>query len=202
MPGNLDLTDDEQNAFLAAIGHICLQWALLEQMILFVIGAVENLAMQKAYKMFAGLDMNPRINMAIHLAQEAGLPHNRFVKPLIDVRKALNSGLTDRRNMFVHGVHKFGTEQGEYVLTMTRWKGDKQSQTVTLLDAVKLAHEIALQAQKAGGIFDDYGVWKFSMEGDQKGREKIAEIETRLRSIRAKNLKRGFKLILGNLKPW
>src|SRR4051794_1451847 len=88
----------QQNVFLSAIGHICLQWALLEQSVLFVIGAIEDLPMQKAYVMFAGMDMKPRLNLAIELAMQARLPHARLIKPLMDIRKQLNrdgAGLAD-----------------------------------------------------------------------------------------------------------
>jgi hypothetical protein len=194
----------EQNAFLCAVGHICLQWALLEQTILFIIGAIENLPIQKAYKMFASLDIQPRLNMAIQLAEDAQLPYGRFIKPLKDIRAELQKGgakIADRRNLFVHGVHKFGTQHGEYVLTMTRWKGDRQSQTVTLVDAAQLAHEIALQAQKADRVFCDYGAWKFGVQHQEGPRDKIAKTKAELRLIRREQFKRGISLVLASLKP-
>jgi hypothetical protein len=195
----------DQNAFLSAIGHICLQWALLEQSILYIIGAIENLPMQKAYAMVAGMDIQPRLNLAIELAQQAGLPHLRFIKPLQNIRKELQrsgSGLADRRNMFVHGAHKFGENEGEYILKMSRWKGDKQSTTVTLLDAAQLANEIALQAQKAHSIFDDYGLWKFGAQNQTNSSEHIAYTKAVLRLIRREQIKRALKLLFANLKPW
>lgn len=192
----------EQNAFLCTIGHICLQWALLEQTILFIIGAIENVPIQKAFVMFAGLDMLPRLTMAINLAQEAKLPHLRFIKPLQDIRKEIREGLSDRRNLFVHGSHQLTEQQGEYVLVMSRWKGDKQRQTVSLLDGAKLSQDIAVLAQKANAIFCDYGLWKFGTKQDGNADQKIAQIKTSLRFIRAQQIKRAVKLILTNLKPW
>jgi hypothetical protein len=204
MADNIPNLEHEQNAFLAAIGHICLQWALLEQSLLFIIGTIENVPIPKAYKMFAHLDMKPRLNMAILLAQEAKLPHARFIRPLQDIRKALDKDgacLADRRNMFVHGSHQFGQNRGEYILTMSRWKGDKQNQTVTLLDAAQLIHEIILQVQKAQSVFQDYGVWKFGPEYQNDAGEQIAQTKARIRLIRAEQVKRAIKLLLANLRP-
>ena len=104
--------------------------------------------------------------------------------------------------MFVHGAHKFGNQQGEYVLTMSRWKGDKQSQVVTLIDAAQLAQQIALQAQKAESVFDDYGLWKFGIKNQQNGGEQVAQTKAFLRLVRAQQIKRAVKLLLTNLKPW
>lgn len=194
----------EQTAFLAAIGHICLYWALLEQTILFVISAIENVPVKKAYVVFAHLDMKARINMAILLAQDAGLPHQRFIRPLMDIRKQLDkdgSKLADRRNMFVHGAHKMGQSDGEYVLTMSRWKGDKREHTVTLVDASQLALELWVQAQKADAIYCDYGVWKFGSDPKEHGDEQIAKAKATLRLIRAYNIKRALKLLFANFKP-
>jgi hypothetical protein len=198
-------TDAEQNAFLSGIGHICLQWALLEQSVLYFIAQLEGIPLQKAYVIFAHLDMKPRLNMLILLAQDAKLPHNRFVKPLTELRRELDKDgakLADRRNMFVHGAHKVGKERGEYVLTMSRWKGDKQSQTVTLGDAAQLALELCVQAQKLNSIVEDYGFWKFGVGQQQNSRQQVAEAKAALRIVRTHQIKRAIKLLLANLKPW
>lgn len=194
----------DQNAFLAAIGHICLQWSRLEHSLLILIGTIENMPAEKAYLAFAGLDMIPRVNMAITLAQENKLPR-RMIGDLKGIRRELQkdgSNLANRRNMFVHGVHKFGDAAGEYVLTMSRWRGDKRDQTVTLIDAGQLAHEIALQAQIADSIFRNYGIWKFGVPDQGNGSQHIARTKAALRLIRAHQVKRAVKLLLSNLKPW
>lgn len=192
----------DQNSFLAGIGHICLQWALLEQTLLAIIAAAEDTSFDKVYTRFGNLDMQPRLNMAIKLAREARWP-NRLIKPLENIRKAIQSGekLGERRNLFVHGVHKDTDTPGEVSLTMARWSPDKRQQIVTLLDAVQLANRLAQLAQEADAVFGEYGVWKFGAKRERDGNEHIAQTKATARFIRAQNVKRAIKLLLTNLKP-
>jgi len=190
-------------AFLSGIGNVCVQWALLEGTLLHIIGCIEDMPIEKAYMVFAGLDMGQRMSMALRLARHAKLPHNRFIKPLMDVQSALQgrSGLGDKRNMYVHGAHEPGLQEGEFVLTMSRWKGDRRRTIVTLLDVAEVGYQLALQAQKAEAVFRDYGVWKFGPEYEHETDKKIAVTKTLIRQIRAYNRKRAIKLFLANLKP-
>lgn len=194
----------DQTSFLASIGHICLQWALLEQTILFIIGAAENLPIEKVYPRYGSLDMLPRLNMAINLTREAKWPV-RLTNPLVEIRKALQRDgdkIAERRNLFVHGVHKPTEVPGEFELTMARWSADKRNQIVTVVDGVELANSIAQLAQKADGIFRGYGVWQFGPEYETDRSEQVAQAKAMARFIRAHNIKRAFKLLLANLKPW
>lgn len=194
----------DQNSFLAGIGHICLQWALVEQTLLAIIAAAEDSSFDKVYTRFGGLDMQPRLNMAIKLTREAKWP-TRLTKPLIDIRRALQrsgENLGERRNLFVHGVHKDTAIPGEVCLTMARWSPDKRDQIVTVVDAVELANRLAQLVQEAEGVFRGYGVWKFGAEDNQDRHERIAKAKTTAGLIRAHNIKRAIKLLLANLKPW
>lgn len=163
----------DQVSFLAGIGNICLRWALLEHTILCIIGMIVERPAERAYVRFAGLDMIPRINMAITLADEAKWPL-RFTKRLRAIRKELQGGLADERNMFVHGAHDFGERDGEFRLTMSRWKGDRMRRTVTLLEASALGNRLSLLAQEGHSIFSDYGTWKFGPDAKQETAEQIA----------------------------
>ena len=198
------LPPTDLNSFLAGIGHICLQWALLEQTVLFVIASAETLPIDKVYPRYCGLDMLPRLNMAIGLTREAKWPV-RLTRPLVEIRTALQrggGGIADRRNLFVHGVHKLTDVPGEYELTMARWGPDKRDQTVTVVDAAELANRIAQLVQKAEGVFRDYGIWKFGSEHQADRGEPIAHRVATARIIRAHNIKRALKLLFTNLKPW
>lgn len=190
----------DMNSFLASVGHVCLQWSLLEHTILFIIGMGEEMPAEKACNRFAGLDMLPRLGMAISLAEEAKWPQ-RYTKRLRNIRKAIQSGLNDQRNLFVHGVHEATGVEGEFQLTMSRWKGDRRCQIVTILEASELAHQLSLLAQEAQSIFSDYGVWKFGAERYHDVFQQPAQTKAALRLIRRQNIKRGFKLIFTNLKP-
>jgi hypothetical protein len=192
----------DQLSFLASIGNTCLQWALLEHSILCIIGMIDELPAEQAYTRYAGLDMIPRLNMVIALADEAKWPL-RLTKRLRAIRAELQgrNGLAEKRNMFVHGAHDLGELDGEYRLTMARWKGDRMRTTVTILESQDLGNRLALLAQEAHSIFSDYGVWKFGPRAKQDTSQQIAQAKAALRFIRAKQIKRGLKLIFGNLKP-
>lgn len=140
--------------------------------------------------------------MAITLAEEAKWPL-RYAKRLRAIRDQIRGpkGLAEKRNMFVHGAHDLAVEEGEFNLTMSRWKGDRQCTTVTILDASDLASRLSLLAQEAHSIFSDYGVWKYGPEAKQATAGPIIQEKTTLRFIRAQQIKRGLRLIFGNLKP-
>jgi len=141
--------------------------------------------------------------MAIKLTHEAGWPQ-RLTKPLRNIRKAIqHSGenVAERRNLFVHGVHKDTDIPGEVSLTMARWSPDKREQIVTVVDAVELANRIAQLAQEAESVFRGYGVWKFGTEHQNYGSEQVAGTKATARLIRAHNIKRALKLLWANLKP-
>jgi hypothetical protein len=189
--------------FLAGIGHVCLQWALLEQTVLAIIASAEDLPFDKVYTRYGGLDMQPRISMALKLAHEAKWPV-RLTKKLEGIRRALQKGgenLAEKRNMFVHGVHKAGNEPGEHILTMARWSPGKRDQAVTALDAAALANRLDLLVQEADAVFRGYGVWRFGADDNEKRGERIARTKTTARFIRAQNVKRAIKMLLANVRP-
>jgi len=203
LSGTDPTTPAEQNVFLACIGHLCLQWALLEQCLLAIIAAAENQSLEKCYARFGSLDMLKRVNMAITVTREAKWPR-RLTAPLKEIRTALQrggGGLADQRNLFVHGVHEPTGTPGEYSLTMTRWGREKRKTVVTALDAGQLILAIIQLTQKAEGVFVGYGVWKFGTEYEQDRSEQIAKTKATVRAVRAKNIQRAIKLLWTNLKP-
>lgn len=169
--------------------------------LLGLIAAAENMRLESVYSRYGGLDMLPRLNMAINLAREAKWNRN-LVHRIEAMRKEIQNSLLDKRNMFVHGVHKAGPKPGETILTMVRWKGDKRDQTVTLLDALDLANRLAKLAGEAQSIYEDYGVWKFGPDHQANGPRQIAGLKAATRFIRAQQVKRALKLLWTNLKPF
>jgi hypothetical protein len=123
----------------------------------------------------------------------------RLQRILLDLQRE-GGGLAERRNLFVHGVHAAGENLGETTLTMVRWPGDIRHQTVTALDAAKLANQLSLLSKEVEGIFSDYGVWKFGIEDKANGNQQIAQTKAAVRFIRAQNIKRALKLLWANLK--
>lgn len=158
------------------IGHVCLQWALLELALLSLLAALENVPNDRAEMIFGGLDMLPRCNMAINLAR-----HHRLPRPMIQrieaIRKAMQGGLSDRRNQAVHGAHAASDLPGHVRLRMVRWKGDKSIQHVSIADMFGLATELAALAQEASLIFDDYGRWKFGDHRPENAHSQTAQVD-------------------------
>ncbi len=145
---------------MAGIGGVCVQWALLEHLVLGMIAANEGMPSDRAYLIFGSLDMKPRLNMAILLARDAKIP-NDIVKRIEDVRKALREEkLTDRRNQAIHGVHKASGQPDSIDLTMPRWSGSRRTQTVTVMDLFSLSTRLAELGNEIWLIGEDVQAWK------------------------------------------
>lgn len=168
----------DQNKFLGMIGHVCLQWALLELNLLALLSALENIPSERAEIIFGGLDMQPRCNMAINLARHHRVP-GPMVKRMEAIRKSLQNGIADRRNQAVHGAHAESDFPQHVRLRMVRWKGDRSVQHVSISDMYNLAMEIATLATEAGQIFDDYGTWKFGNQLPESVSDDPAENDPR-----------------------
>lgn len=187
------------NLFLVGIGHICLQWALIEQTLLAIIAAAEHIPLEKTYTRYGGTDMKARLAMAIRLAEEA-----KWSQPLLrrlrQLRKDVQNNI-EERNLFVHGAHRGQVAPGEYELTMARWASNDRSHIRTADDAATLVFRLAKLAQEADSIFADYGIWKFGSEGQTDGSDKIVDRNAPSRLIRRRNIKRALKLLWANLRP-
>ena len=136
-------------AIKTCIADVCLQWSRLEMTIMGLICQIEPMEMEKAYIVFGGLDILPRINMAINLARFNKIPPP-IIKRIVAARKSLQDGLMDRRNQVVHGAHK-DIEGAETTLTMVRWKGDQRDKRLHATDIALLAsdvHELGTQVHQ------------------------------------------------------
>ena len=152
---------DDQVAIMAGIGHVCVQWSLLENNILAVLCAIENLAIAEASIVFGSLDMKPRLNMAVNLAAHHKIDRTLQTR-LRNLRTAMDKAkLAERRNRLVHGVHKASPEPKTFTLYMPRLKGDAQHEDVSVMDAYELGIAIKAAGDEAWSIFEDYGTWKF-----------------------------------------
>jgi hypothetical protein len=193
----------DQNVFLAGIGHICLQWALLEMMMLGIIATAEGIPLQKTYSRYGRWDMLDRVKFAIKLAVEARWP-GRLVGRLKNIQRALQKGgdgLADQRNLYVHGAHRTTDTPGEYELTMVRWPPKQRHKVVTAADAFLIANRLSQLAEEAERICDDYGAWKFKAKPKAYRGQQVAHTKAVARLVRAHNIKRAIKLLWANLKP-
>jgi hypothetical protein len=127
---------------LANIGLICVQWSAIEYTVSIIIWSLLNLEPQVGMIMTGGLDMLPKLNVAINLARH--LKTDRaIISGLVAARKSIQDGLDTRRNRAVHGV-QFSEPGGGYAVEVhrgpgarTRIPGDNQ-EFVALSDELHL----------------------------------------------------------------
>lgn len=156
---------DDQSAIMACVGHVCVQWALLENNLLGVLAASQNITVDEAAILFGSLDMRPRLAKAIGLAE-----FHRWKPPLKKRLRDLRGGmdklkLIDRRNMLIHGVHSQSTKPLHFNLYSPRLSGDAQRQEWSIQDAITLGDQVRYAALEAHAIFAEYGRWKFGENG-------------------------------------
>lgn len=159
-------TDDTENQFsqiplLAAIGHVCLQWSILEMTILAVLNVIEELEPEEGFILFGGQDILPRFSLAIRLLDHLNAPQEipeelRAIRELLQKR----NGIKDRRNQAVHGAHADADQLDAVQLTMVRWAGARRTQTVTLEQLIDLTEEIHSAQRRTYGVFQKIGQWQ------------------------------------------
>ena len=153
-------------AVVAAIGHVCLQWSRLEMTVFGLLVTIELVELEKGAILFGGLDLLPRLNLAISLARANKVPI-RLIKRIEEVRRAIQKGgLAERRNQVVHGAHKDMAEF-ETTLTMVRWSGEKRTKRFT----AKSINEVAIEAYALGDevwkAMDEIGKWRLKKISDE-----------------------------------
>lgn len=166
--------EDDEAAILVCIGNVCLQWSLLEINLMAILQACQGVDLKEGAILFGGLDMKPRLNMAINLAV-----HHKWPPPLIkrlrNLRSAIDKAkLSDRRNMVVHGAQSRSEVPTKTInLYSPRRSGDAQREDWSVQDAHLLGSEINAAAREAWDIFESYGRWKF---GDNRLVDQSGEI--------------------------
>jgi len=157
------LRDDPQLAaqivFLSSIGHVCLQWSLLELTLLALLSNMEDMDIEKGEVIFGGLDIKPRVNMAISLGTRHKLPPPLLAE-LRAIRKVIQVDLMDRRNQAVHGAHGESELLGTYQLRMSRWPAPKKLQPVSYESMIALSEEIHRVQQRVYAVLTDMVDWR------------------------------------------
>jgi hypothetical protein len=124
----------------AAIGLVCGEWSTLEYNLSIVIWRLLGLDPDTGKIVTGGLDLLPRVNMAINLARH--VKQNRAtIAALERARKTVQDGLDARRNQAVHGVH-FAEDDGSTTVEVHRGKGGRNPVTITGDAYSNLADEI------------------------------------------------------------
>jgi len=177
---------DAQLKIMAGIGFVCLQWSLLEHTMLWLIATIEGIPLEKAYRIFAGLDMVPRCGMAISLAKDAGAP-NAILLPIRTVREAIRKERLDhRRNAIVHGVHAYPDDTDSVTLTLPRNEKSSRTQVVTTLELLELGqrfHALTEDTLRAG---DQFFEWKIRVQQNR--------LEDAKRKLRSRNVPAAIRL--------
>lgn len=157
---------------MTSIGHVCLQWALLEHTILTLLAAIENIHIDEAALLLAGLDMRQRLCKSIDLAEYRKIqPH--LIKRLRGLRTGIDKQkLVERRNRAVHGVQKKSERPRHFVFSMPRLKGLARDAHWTVADVYLLSMEIQAAGAEVTSIFQDFGTWKF---GEHRAENEIGD---------------------------
>lgn len=146
------------------------------------------------------LRKDSRLGMAIHLTHDAKWPIS-LQERLKAIRKALgNDGenLQWKRNQAVHGVHKSSGAPESFSLTIPRERGDKREMDVSISDLHSLVTRLIELVADAGGVFEEYGHWKFGTGGQQSLQQDLAQTKPTLRIIITNYLESAVKRLLGN----
>ena len=151
---------------MASIGNVCAQWAGLEYQISHIIWLMLDLRHEVGKIMTGGLDMQPRLNVAILLARQLGAP--RYIeRELARIRKEIQDGLDMQRNRAVHGISFESPDPNSLRVEVHRGKGTKTPIELPNKELNKLGDDLHGLANAAHQIFDR--MWE-----DEKLLERLA----------------------------
>lgn len=141
------------------IGNVCHQWAHLELSIAVVIWQLLGVDEETGRLLTGGLDIQPRVNKAIALAEHLNAPP-QLKKALRQTRTALQDGLDERRNQAVHGARftDHSSPLDSQLFVMHRGKNAGKPIPVSNADLEKLgrdifaAHKPLMEAMRSCGV--------------------------------------------------
>jgi hypothetical protein len=139
-PVNYHILRNDRNT---QIGNVCHQWAHLEFLLAIVIWKLLHIDEDTGRIVTGGLDILPRINMGIALAEHLKAPPV-LKRSLKDTRTALQDGLLERRNRAIHGI-RFINPADPYsseLFLMHRGKGAGVATTQTNKDLAQIGKDI------------------------------------------------------------
>jgi len=141
------------------IGNICWQWAHLEYLIALAIWAMLRIDHETGKVVTGGLDIKPRVNMAINLGHHLRAP-KEAIQALIDVRTALDDDLITKRNRAVHGHRLLDPDDPTADLVeVHRGKGDRKRSPQTNQDLRALGIHVKAVADALKEKLDSSGVY-------------------------------------------
>lgn len=135
---------------LVLIGNIAAQWSNLEYRIAIVIWILLGLKEETGKIVTGGLDMLPRVNMAIKLSRHLKCPRN-LIDTLVKIRMELQDSLQEERNRAMHGI-QFSDSNGDLEVEVHRGKGgwNRRPLSISSLNQTgKRLHELSNELTEA-----------------------------------------------------
>lgn len=122
------------------IGGVCGQWAALEFILANIIWKMLSVDKSVGRILTGGLDMLPRLRMAINLGRELKVP-KPVLAALIEARSTVQDHLIDKRNLVVHGM-AWDFENDPNVYFESHRQGDRKPRAMSLDDVRQLETDI------------------------------------------------------------
>lgn len=138
-------------------GQVCNKWAYLEYLLSNVIWWMLKLDKPTGMIVTGGLDMLPRLNMAINLGRHLKVDR-KLITVLIELRGALQNDLIDRRNLIVHGVRSSWDGDDEVHAEVHRGKGARVPQRLDVDHLISVSLELGALQKKLIDVIDPFGV--------------------------------------------
>lgn len=140
------------------IGNICFQWAHLEFLLALTIWALLRLDSVTGRIVTGGLDIRPRVKMAIDLAESLRAPAE-LIDALKSVRKKVESDLNDRRNRAIHGHRFIDPDDPSLELVVThRGKNAGKFLGQSNKDLADLGRDIAAAHKELHAVLNSLGI--------------------------------------------
>ena len=146
-----------QSARLTLVGNICTQWSHIEYQIATVIWWLLKLDRDTGMIVTGGLDMLPRMNMAINLCRHLKADA-KLDSALLATRKAIQDGLDGERNRAVHGVWFDLRGDGAHGVEVHRGKGGRQRHYVSGDELLGTGTALNTVSSALSVVLDEVGI--------------------------------------------
>jgi hypothetical protein len=150
---------DKKQNFLLQTGYVCHQWSYLEYLFSKAIWHLLSLDKEMGMIVTGGMDILPRANMAITLAN-----HKKADRALVDAlkeaRKSIQSRLQDDRNRVVHGVYSSHTTNpnAPVMIETHRGKGDRTRKPITAAEVHAIGKQINETSMALTTTLESFGI--------------------------------------------
>jgi hypothetical protein len=159
LPDKIAPADLGYQSPIRLIGHVCIFWSQLENAIAKIIWRMLKIEDETIGKIVTGgLDMRPRINMAVTLARHIGLP-NDHIAILEQVRTNVEA-FSEERNLVIHGVMMTDEADGKLRLNLETHRGKRRGvpQEITDERIANLGFQIVAEVYRLFPVLKSMGI--------------------------------------------